>query len=68
MRKEKRILSLLKTFSMSFEVIATGPFERKLKKLAKKYKSLKDDLRPIIEQLAENPTSGVPLGNNCYKI
>jgi mRNA-degrading endonuclease RelE of RelBE toxin-antitoxin system len=28
---------------MSFDVIATEPFERKLKRLAKKYKSLADE-------------------------
>jgi mRNA-degrading endonuclease RelE of RelBE toxin-antitoxin system len=35
---------------MSFNVIATEPFERKLKRLAKKYKSIADDLKPISEQ------------------
>jgi hypothetical protein len=53
---------------MSFNVIATEPFERKLKKLSKKHKSLKSDLLAVIEQLAENPTLGTPLGKECYKI
>lgn len=53
---------------MSFEVIATNPFARKLKRMAKKYKSLKTDLAALIEQLAENPTMGTPLGKECYKI
>ena len=53
---------------MSFEVIATSPFERKLKKLAKKYRSLRADLLPIIEELSENPEFGTPLGKACYKI
>ena len=46
---------------MSFNIIATGPFERKLKRLAKKYKSLSSDLDPVIEELIENPTLGTPI-------
>ena len=53
---------------MSFEVIATEPFERKLKKLAKKYKSLKTDLAIVVDQLADSPDLGTPLGKDCYKI
>ena len=44
---------------MSFEVIVTGPFERKLNKLNRKYKSLKDDLVPIVDQLSNNPRMGL---------
>ena len=53
---------------MSYNVIATEPFERKLKRLAKKYKSLKDDLAPVIAQIALRPDTGIPIGHNCYKI
>lgn len=53
---------------MSFDVIATEPFERKLKQLAKKYISLPKDLLELIDQLAENPQIGTPLGKDCYKI
>lgn len=53
---------------MSFDVIATEPFERKLKKLSKKHKSLKTDLISLVHKLAENPTIGTPLGKECYKI
>lgn len=53
---------------MSFSVIATEPFERKLKRLAKKYKSLSSDLAAVIDELAENPTLGTPIGKDCYKI
>ena len=53
---------------MSYEVVATEPFERKLKKLAKKYRSLKTDLAFIFEQLTEEPKPGTSLGKNCYKI
>ena len=45
---------------MKFEIIATNPFERKLKKLAKKHKSLKNDLYILTQELSENPTFGTP--------
>ena len=53
---------------MSFNIIATELFERKLKRLAKKHKSLKADLLEVIEQLEENPTLETPIGKECYKI
>ncbi len=53
---------------MSYEIIATGPFERKIKRLAKKYRSLRSDLTEIINSLSENPFRGTPLGKECYKI
>lgn len=53
---------------MNFEVIATQPFERKLRKLAKRHKSLVADLTNLIEHLSTNPTLGTALGNDCYKI
>jgi hypothetical protein len=53
---------------MAFEVIATVPFERKYKRLAKKYKSLANDLAPIVKQLSENPVLGTSIGKDCYKI
>ena len=49
-------------------MIATEPFTRKIKKLARKHKSVKSDLVRIIELLSDNPTLGTPLGKNCYKI
>lgn len=53
---------------MNFDVIATEPFERKLKKLAKKHKSFKADLGNIFSQLAKEPTLGTSIGKDCYKI
>src|SRR2546421_330830 len=53
---------------MNFDVIATEPFERKLKRLSKKYKSLGKDLAVVIDNLAANPTMGTPIGKNCFKI
>lgn len=52
---------------MSFNIIATEPFERKLKRLAKKHKSLKADLLKLIEQLEEIPLWAFPLEKNVLK-
>jgi mRNA-degrading endonuclease RelE of RelBE toxin-antitoxin system len=53
---------------MSYNIIAVPTFKKELKKLAKKYHSLKTDLATLFETLAINPEQGVSLGNNCYKI
>ena len=53
---------------MSFEIIPTPPFAKELKTLAKKYKSIGDDLRKLIKELDENPKLGTYLGKDCYKI
>lgn len=53
---------------MNFDIIATEPFERKLKRLAKKYKSLSADLSTLFDELSENPTLGTSIGKDCYKI
>ena len=53
---------------MNFSVISTEPFNRELKRLAKKYKSLKADITPVIKNLETNPSLGTPIGNHCYKI
>ena len=53
---------------MSYNIIAVPTFKKELKKLAKKYHSLKTDLAALFETLAINPEQGVSLGNNCYKI
>jgi len=54
---------------MSYEVIATPRFKRDIKKLAKKYLSLKKEYALLLSELEENPQlQGIPLGDNCYKI
>lgn len=53
---------------MSYSVVTIPPFDRQLKRLAKKYHSLKTDLAELGKQLAENPAIGTPIGQYCYKI
>lgn len=53
---------------MSFEVELTDHFKKEAKKLSKKYRSLKAELETLGEELAENPTTGTPLGHDVYKV
>ena len=53
---------------MSFEIIATSRFKRDIKKLLKKYISLKKEFVELLDSLEGNPKLGVHLGNDCYKI
>ena len=49
-------------------IIATPEFLKEAKKLSKKYRSLKEDLSALFEELEQNPTLGTSLGDNCYKV
>ncbi len=53
---------------MNYSVLVIPNFKKELKKLAKKYPSIKHDLTLLIEDLEQNPKKGTPLGNNSYKI
>jgi mRNA-degrading endonuclease RelE of RelBE toxin-antitoxin system len=53
---------------MNFKIDALPEFEKELKKLSKKYASLKSDYQNLLENLIENPQQGTPLGKNLYKI
>jgi mRNA-degrading endonuclease RelE of RelBE toxin-antitoxin system len=53
---------------MSYKVVTIPPFDRQLKRLAKKYQSIKTDLAELGRQLADNPGMGTLLGQDCYKI
>jgi mRNA-degrading endonuclease RelE of RelBE toxin-antitoxin system len=53
---------------MSYNIYSIPPFDKQLKRLAKKYPSLRNDFSEFIISLKENPERGNPLGNNCFKI
>lgn len=53
---------------MSFKIVPTPPFERELKRLAKKYPSIKKNISGLALELELKSDVGTPLGNNCYKI
>lgn len=53
---------------MSYKIVTIRIFDKQAKRLLKKYPSLKSELLRLISDLKENPTNGIELGNNCYKI
>lgn len=53
---------------MNFNVIVVPRFEKELKRLAKKYPSVKKEFIELVKSLQHDPQQGTPLGNNCYKI
>ncbi|MDI9364943.1 MAG: type II toxin-antitoxin system RelE/ParE family toxin [Flavobacterium sp.] len=53
---------------MSYSIISTHRFEKELKRLVKKFPSLKNEFAELIADIIENPESGSFIGNNCYKI
>lgn len=53
---------------MSYSVETISSFDRELKRLSKKYASLKSEVYELGELLQSNPFQGEPLGRDCYKI
>lgn len=53
---------------MSYKIEVTEKFERDVRKLSKKHKSLLADLVAFREQLKSDPSQGAFLGKDCYKI
>lgn len=53
---------------MSFNIETTPNFERELKDLAKRYKSMKQDFWNFKESLKKNPFQGSDLGGGLRKI
>lgn len=53
---------------MNFEIVATQFFMRELKRLAKRYPAIKNDIAELAAQLQENPAIGTSIGKDCFKI
>lgn len=53
---------------MSFEIIPTPEFARSLKVLAKRHKSLKQDMFLFVSSLKENPLQGTEIAPNIRKV
>jgi mRNA-degrading endonuclease RelE of RelBE toxin-antitoxin system len=53
---------------MNFKVEITPKFEKELKRLAKKYPSIKKEYPEFVASLKETPVQGESLGNSCYKV
>ena len=50
------------------EIIATLPFLKSAKPLAKKYKSFNEDYKELIKELTANPKMGIDLGEGYRKV
>jgi mRNA-degrading endonuclease RelE of RelBE toxin-antitoxin system len=53
---------------MSYSVLATPVFSKELKRLNKKYPSVKSEIIKLVASLKAEPEQGVRLANNCFKI
>lgn len=53
---------------MNYKVLTIPPFDKQLKRLIKKYPSLREEYLCLVESLEVDPVQGTKLGNNCYKI
>jgi len=53
---------------MSFSIVPISSFDKDLKKLAKKYPSLKQDYANLLNEIEIDHKLGTPIGKNCYKI
>ena len=53
---------------MDYNIVPTEQFAKDLKRLFKKYPSIKEDVLTLVEELKKNPFSGTPLAKNCFKI
>ena len=53
---------------MSYNVYLSPSCKKQVKKLAKKFRSLSEDLEVLSTSLKSNPSQGTALGNDTYKI
>jgi hypothetical protein len=53
---------------MSYSIKTIPYFDRQVKRLSRKYKSFKNELSELLNSLEVNPTQGIALGNDCFKI
>ena len=53
---------------MNCNITVTPDFARELKRLAKRYPSMKDDYRNFLNELRENPLMGTALGKHLRKV
>lgn len=53
---------------MNCRVTVAPTFQQELKRLSKRYRSLKDDLARLVAELKDNPRAGIDLGGNLRKV
>lgn len=53
---------------MSFKIISIPSFDKELKGLPKKHRSIPKDYEKLLDDLEENPKMGDEIIQNCFKI
>ena len=53
---------------MSYSILSISPFDKQLKRLIKKYPSLREEFLDLVDKLVQDPFQGKSLGNNCFKL
>ena len=53
---------------MNYKIFTILPFDKQIKRLTKKFPSLKSDFIELTENLEINPFQGTNIGNQCFKI
>lgn len=53
---------------MNYNVLTIAYFDKQLKRLVKKYPSLKTEYAELIKILSKEPQEGTAIGKDCYKI
>lgn len=53
---------------MNYNIVTYKKFEKELKRLSKRYKSLKKDYGELLDELEQNPLAGVALSNGFRKV
>jgi mRNA-degrading endonuclease RelE of RelBE toxin-antitoxin system len=53
---------------MSYKLKTLPLFDSELKKLSRKYPSLKSEYANLLDVLEDNPMIGTPIGKDCFKI
>lgn len=53
---------------MSYNISSIPLFDKQVKRLVKKYPSIKEELALLIEKLVDDPNQGKSLGNSFFKI
>jgi mRNA-degrading endonuclease RelE of RelBE toxin-antitoxin system len=53
---------------MNYKIRTIPNFDKALKRLVKKYPSLKTEFITLLDSLENEPEQGTPIGNHCFKI
>ncbi|MEO8068845.1 MAG: hypothetical protein ABI599_14205 [Flavobacteriales bacterium] len=53
---------------MSYKVGVSPTFEKRARRLKRKYPSLKKDIEELIDTLEQDPAQGTPIGKSCFKV